>query len=100
MYSARRGGPTVQVGCVFGLVDPASLATAARQLNSGTAESIRSQSPDSLAIPETSGGPDAKIAAKMYASWPAFGDLSAGPPSRKYQREIDMGTDRDKFGEA
>jgi len=99
VYSAKRGGPTVEIGCAFGLVHPSSLQSAIRQLTPVTTESIRAQSPDSLAIPETSGGTDSAIAAKMYAAWPPFGDQAAGPPSRTYQREIDMGTDRDQFGE-
>ena len=56
-------------------------------------------SPDALAVMEFSSQTDIDIAAKMYARWPKFGDASAGPPFREYQREVDMGNDRDLFTE-
>jgi len=60
-------------------------------------EAIRAQSPRTLAIPETKGDADSALALRMQGLWPVFGDASAGAPFRHYQREIDMGTDRDRF---
>ena len=35
----------------------------------------------------------------MSGRWPLFGDQAAGPPIRHYQRELDMGNDRELFGD-
>ena len=60
---------------------------------------IRQQSPDALAIPEVTGTGDAEMAARMSGHWPLFGDQAAGPPIQHYQRELDMGNDRELFGD-
>jgi hypothetical protein len=99
VYAARRGGSTESVPVSFGIADAAQLAEALASVSSLSVEAIRSQSPDTLAIPETLDPRDAEIAQKLYARRPAFGDASGGPPLRTYQREVDMGTDRDLFGD-
>lgn len=99
IYAARRGSRTEAVRVAFGIADSAQLSDAVANLNSVSVDTIRSQSPKTLAIPETADARDSEIAQKLYARWSAFGDASAGPPQRKYQREIDMGTDRDLFGD-
>lgn len=60
-------------------------------------EAVRAQSPDALAISETKPGPDADITAKIYSVWPPFGEKVSGEPFRRFQREIDMGADRNLF---
>jgi len=99
VYSARPGGPTVTIGVAFHITDDALLAAAVARPYMLPVETVRAQSPDALAISETAGGLDAEIADHLYRQWPAFGDASQGPPYRDYQREIDMGTDRDLFND-
>jgi hypothetical protein len=97
-YSARKGGKTEVIEVAFELRGPQDLA---RVVQNGFVrmpiEAIRQQSPVALAIPETTSAGDAGVVERMYAKWPKFGDEVAGPPLRYYQREIDMGTDRDLF---
>jgi hypothetical protein len=100
MYVATVGGRTDRFNAVFnvrrldqleklrrgeGLIVPVTV--------------VREFSPDALAVMEFSDQRDIDIATKMYAPWPKFGDTGAGPPLRVYMREIDMGTDRDIFGD-
>ena len=98
-YAAQRGGPTTTVPVAFELRTEADLAAALTGGPSITVEEIRDQSPQALAIPEVVSASGAAIASRMYGKWPKFGDTSAGPPVRHYQREIDMGTDRNLLSE-
>jgi hypothetical protein len=60
---------------------------------------IVAQSPAALAIPDVTGADDAALAARMSRRWPAFGSREGWGTERHYQRELDMGTDRDLFGD-
>jgi hypothetical protein len=93
-FTARRGRPTRHFLAQFGLVTPADFANASVEFD---ADFIRTNSPDTYAIPDVRSVAELTVAAKMLARYPAFGDVGFGPPSRHYQREIDMGTDRELF---
>ncbi|RKY66344.1 MAG: hypothetical protein DRP97_08190, partial [Candidatus Latescibacterota bacterium] len=99
LYVARRRGTTKHILANFMLDGPESFAAALSAPIMISLDVIHSQSPDALAIPEVASSYDISVAQKMYKRWPAFGDKDAGPPHRHYQREIDMGNDRDLFGE-
>lgn len=99
IYAARRGGPTHSFGVAFSLTSPGALADALINPYTLDVETVRSQSEVALAISETAGGIDAETTDHLYRQWPAFGDTTQGLPFREYQREIDMGTDRDLFGD-
>ena len=87
-------------GCVRAAIKGRACASARlAQQPRLTVADIREQSPDALAIPEVTGAGDAEIAARMSGRWPLFGDQAAGPPIQHYQRELDMGNDRDLFGD-
>jgi hypothetical protein len=58
---------------------------------------VRRQAPATYALSEVGNLMESRIARKMQAAWPAFGDQTAGPPHRHYLRELDMGNDRDRF---
>lgn len=99
IYAARVGGRTESFGAAFNIRSPDQLAKAlAGARLQLPVRLVREFSPDALAIMELGNQQDVDIAAKMYR-WPAFGDESSGPPTRRYMREIDMGTDRDLFSE-
>lgn len=93
-YAAQRGGRTTSFLAQFGLMEPADLASDAVEFD---ADFVRSNNPDTYAIPDVRSAADLTVAQKMLAAHPAFGDASAGPPMRHYQRELDMGNDRDLF---
>lgn len=97
LYAARRQGETTNIRTAFGLETVEHLQAALAVPLFTSLEAIRAQSPRTLAIPETKGDVDSALALRMQGLWPFFGDASAGAPLRHYQREIDMGTDRDRF---
>ena len=97
LYAARKQGETVRVRTGFGLETVEGLQAALADPVVVTVESIRAQSPQTLAIPETQSAEDSALALRMQGVAPAFGNTTAGPPVRHYQREIDMGTDRSRF---
>ncbi|MDA8063566.1 MAG: N-6 DNA methylase [Actinomycetota bacterium] len=100
MYIARQGSGTKEFRAAFALRTRSELF---RVLDGETTvlsvEDVREQSPKAFAIPEVTNAEDAALAARMSGSWLPFGDEMAGPPARNYQRELDMGTDRELFGD-
>ena len=99
-YTAQKRGTTTSIDAAFELRSSADLARAiGGEMTTLTVTSIREQSPDALAVPEVTNAADAALAARMSTRWPLFGDVTAGPPVRNYQRELDMGNDRDLFGD-
>lgn len=99
MYSARRGGPTASFTVGFAIATPGQLREALLAGQRIGVETVRAQSAEALAINETSGGVDSEVADYLYAQHTAFGEQMAGTAYRAYQREIDMGSDRDLFGD-
>lgn len=99
IYAAKRGGSTESFVAGFGITTDQALASALEGALRIPTATVRSQSAEALAISETTGGPDAEITAKIYEAWPPFGQPLDGEPYRDYQREIDMGSDRDRFND-
>jgi len=100
LYVGRKGTKTDIVAVAFEIRTSADLARAlAGETTKLSVADIYEQSPDALAIPEVTDAVDAALAIRMSARWPLFGDETAGPPVRHYQRELDMGTDRELFGD-
>jgi hypothetical protein len=97
MYVARRGGPTTEIPAAFNVVDSAALASALDDLVRIPVTSVFSQSSEALAIPETASRLDIQLTELMQQRWPRLGDVDGGPPHRHFQREVDMGIDRDRF---
>lgn len=93
-YAAKRGGRTTTFAARFGLTRPADLASEPIEVS---ADLIRQQAPETYAIPDVRDSSEIAVSEKMHDRHPAFGDETAGPPIRHYQREVDMGTDRDLF---
>ena len=99
-YIARKGTSTDEFEVAFQLRSKDDLARVlAGATTRLTVADIREQSPDALAIPEVTSMGDAKLAARMSGRWPLLGDQAAGPPTRHFQRELDMGNDRELFGD-
>lgn len=93
-FAARRGGRTETFLAHFGLMEPADLAAEPVEID---ADFLRQNAPDTYAIPDVRNAADLTVAAKIAERYPTFGNLAAGPPVRHYQRELDMGNDRDRF---
>lgn len=100
LYVARKAGPTEELHAAFLVDGPESLLQAMREPVLIPLRTVYEQSPKALAVPETTSSLELPVTRKLYAAWPAFGDQTAGPPRRHYQRELDMGNDRDLFGDA
>jgi hypothetical protein len=56
-------------------------------------------SPDALAIAEVAHPADIEVSRKIYDRFPKFGAKDAGLARREYMRELDMGSDREDFGD-
>jgi hypothetical protein len=100
-YVARKGGATKSFEAAFELRSSADLARAlAGDTTTLVVSDIRDQSPDALAIPEVTSAVDAALGSRMSTGWPLLGDQTADPPFRQFlQAEVNMGTDRDLFGD-
>ncbi|WP_405014102.1 Eco57I restriction-modification methylase domain-containing protein [Kitasatospora sp. NBC_01539] len=96
-YTARRFGRTTEFSAAFQIKNPNDLMAALDRPHRLSVEVVKSQSPDALAISDTAGGIDAAVTDHLYLQWPAFAASSDDFPKRVYQREIDMGTDRDRY---
>lgn len=93
-YSARTGGRTQSFHARFGLTRPEDYSNDAVTVD---ADLIREQAPETYAIPDLRNVFEMTVAAKMVSAFVSFGDTSAGPPLRHYQREMDMGNDNALF---
>ncbi len=100
LYVGRKAGTTESLEVAFEIRSSAELARVlAGETTRLSVADIREQSPDALAIPEVTSAGDAELAARISGRWPLFGDHAAGPPIQHYQRELDMGNDRELFGD-
>lgn len=99
-YVARKGHSTDAINVAFQIRSSEDLTAA---LAGGTTRlalpEIIAQSPVALAIPEILDAGDAALVARMSGRWPAFGSPAGWANDRHYQRELDLGTDRDLFGD-
>lgn len=98
-YVAFKYGHTSEFTVGFQIENYLSMKAALADPQTITLESIRSMSPQVLAINEISSGSDADLTQVLYKAWPAFGEEVPGYPHRRYQAEIHMGNDRDLFTE-
>jgi len=97
IYSARKRAPRSDLHIGFRIQSDQELHTAIERRRTIDRDTIRQEGPDTLAIPETADSGLDVVASKMLAAWPKFGEEIDGLPYRHYQREVDMGTDRDLF---
>lgn len=101
LYAAIRGGSTQTIPAAFGVNSQPKLAALTNPLPFQIPLSlIHELSPAALAIPEFADPRDVSIARKLHARLPSFGANIPGANNRVYMREIDMGNDRESFGEA
>ncbi|OXT66077.1 type II DNA modification enzyme [Pseudomonas aeruginosa] len=100
LYASASGGTTTTIPAAFGINSEAKLADLPETLPFQIPLSfVRELSPAALAVPEFADPRDVAIARKAHARLPSFGAAIAGANDRIYMREIDMGNDRDFFGE-
>lgn len=97
IYSALRSGTTKGFSVGFQIENSTSLDSALARPVRLSVDMVRSQSPSTLAISDTVGGADVDVANHIYKQWPMFAAPSPDFPRGTYQREIDMGTDRDRY---
>ncbi len=90
LYVAERRGRTEKFRLAFGVDDPSGLGLAVEKATQMDADLIRSQAPETYAIPNIRSASDFTISCKMCAAFPAFGRRDAGGRMRHYQREIEM----------
>ncbi len=99
LYVARRGGRTEEVGAAFGINTYEKLAGLQLGLPIRLPVSlIREFSPDALAVADIAHPADVAIVRKIYSRLPKFGDDVPDGPVPRYMREVDMGNDREDFG--
>ncbi len=102
-YAARVGlpaEPAHEIRAAFGMHRPETLAADLDERALTIAvEEVRLQNPDTFAIPDIRDPQAARIARKLYRSWPAFGKRIPGSPLRNYSREIDMSDKNNVFQE-
>jgi hypothetical protein len=99
LYAAMPGGSTATVPAVFGINSEAKLAALTTPLPFQIPRTlIRELSPEALAIPEFGHPFDVSIARKLHGRLASFGQPQKAANDRIYMREIDMGNDRDVFG--
>ena len=100
LYAATRGGTTTEIPAAFKINSEAKLAALDGTFPFQIPLSlIRELSPAALAVPEFADPRDVSIARKLQSRLPSFGADIFGANTRDYMREIDMGNDRDTFGE-
>jgi hypothetical protein len=100
LYAAEKGLHSDEILVVFGVNSIEKLLS----LRDGNlirlpVALIHEFSPDALAIADVAHAADIAIVRKMYARLPKFGAELAHAPKRKYMREVDMGNDREDFGD-
>lgn len=99
LYSARRAPAADRFRAAFDIRDVESLRAAEQAPLLIPRALVEEFSPDALAIMRFSSQAEIDAVTKAYSQCPRFGDRTAGEPYRQYMREIDMGNDRELFGE-
>jgi hypothetical protein len=97
VYAVRRGGRTGSFKIAFGVESPMQATTALASAIPLEADVIRALSPTTYAVPDVRELSQLAMNQKMAASCPPFGEAIQGEPHRHYQRELDMGNDRNLF---
>jgi len=99
MYVAQPGGRTSSFAAAFGTNSQKKLQALAEGLPFNIPTSLVSEfSPDALAVAEVAHQSDIDISRKIYSAFPKFGEGWSNPEFRPYSRELDMGNDRETFG--
>ncbi|MFT3840771.1 MAG: N-6 DNA methylase [Myxococcaceae bacterium] len=98
LYAARCGGKTVGVRVAFGIRSGADLARELAEPNPVrlSSETVRSFSPEALAIMEVRSAEDLELAVRMHRAWPPFG-VGGAQPVHRHMRELDMTNDSALF---
>ena len=100
LYAATRGGTTSEIPAAFKINSESKLAALDGTFPFKIPLSlIRELSPAALAVPEFADPRDVSIARKLQSRLPSFGADISRANLRDYMREIDMGNDRETFGE-
>jgi hypothetical protein len=97
LYTARNRPPSSDLHVGFRIETEEQMNAALARRRTIDRDTIRSEAPETYAIPESADSALDKVASKMLAAWPRFGEQVDGLPYRDYQREVDMGNDRDLF---
>jgi hypothetical protein len=99
LYVAEPGGKTDTFGAAFGVNSAEKLAALASGLPIDLPVSLVVEfSPDALAIAEVAHPSEIEVSKKVYARFPKFGSGGIDLARRQYMRELDMGNDREDFG--
>ena len=99
IYVAHKQGSTSSFKAHFNINSEEKLHRAKAHEMTVPVSLVVEFSPDAMAVMEFAGEKDAAICRKMYERYPKFGQNIKGMPYRHYMREMDMGNDRDEFGE-
>ncbi|MDE2125267.1 MAG: N-6 DNA methylase [Armatimonadetes bacterium] len=97
LYALQRGGRTARLSTAFGIDSVEKALSVRAETIELDADLIRELAPDTYAIADLRSLSELATNQKINGACPAFGNRGAGPPIRHYQREIDMGNDRDLF---
>jgi hypothetical protein len=99
LYVAEPGSTTNSFEAAFGINSREKLAALTKHLPIEIPVSLVEEfSPEAIAIAEVAHPSDISISRKLYARLPKFGASFVGAVAREYMREIDMGNDREDFG--
>jgi hypothetical protein len=99
LYVAEPGGKTDAFGAAFGVNSAEKLSALASGLPIKLPVSLVIEfSPDALAIAEVAHPSEIEVSKKVYARFPKFGSAGTDLSRRQYMRELDMGNDREDFG--
>ena len=99
LYVAEKGAVTNEIPMAFGIDTTDKLLALRNGFPIELPIALISEfSPDALAITGISHPADIKIIRKIYSCLPKFGADMPGTPVPQYMREIDMGNDREDFG--
>ena len=99
LYVTYHGDRTESFEAKFGINSQAKLNDLnARKTMSYPVALVEEFSPEAMAIAEIAHVDDIEIVKKLYARLPKFGDSDPNLPTRHYMREMDMGNDREEFG--
>jgi hypothetical protein len=99
LYVADKSGSTETFRAAFGVNTVTRLgAVRTGQTIPYPVAQVREFSPDALAIAEITHPSEIAIVQKLYARFPKFGVACSGLAQRRFMREMDMGNDREGFG--
>lgn len=98
LYTVKRRGITLKIPVCFGIDSPEAITERFATPLIVDPDFIRRSSPDTYALPYVRNASEFNTLTKLLVLYPEFGDEDSGPPVRHFQRELDMGMDRELFG--